>query len=123
MPELPEVHALATDLQSRLGGRGVDRLQVVSFTALKTFGPPVSAVSGAGIDVVVRHGKYLDFAMTTPAGGQLHLMAHLARAGWVRWRRKTPERARPGKGPLAARLVLEDGSGVDFTEAGTKKSL
>ncbi|HXR44707.1 MAG TPA: zinc finger domain-containing protein, partial [Pseudolysinimonas sp.] len=30
---------------------------------------------------------------------------------------------RPGSGPLAARLVLDDGSGIDITEAGTKKSL
>src|SRR5690606_32826552 len=29
----------------------------------------------------------------------------------------------PGSGPLAARLVLDDGSGFDVTEAGTKKSL
>lgn len=123
MPELPEVHALAADLSSRLAGRAVERLDMTSFTALKTFDPPASAVGRSVIDVVVRHGKYLDFAMATPGGGQLHLVVHLARAGWVRWRRNAPERARPGKGPLAARLVLENGSGVDFTEAGTKKSL
>jgi formamidopyrimidine-DNA glycosylase len=49
---------------------------------------------------------------------------HLARAGWIRWREGAPTAAaRPGKGPLAARLVLDDGSGFDVTEAGTKKSL
>jgi formamidopyrimidine-DNA glycosylase len=50
---------------------------------------------------------------------------HLARAGWIRWNdgsRATPA-ARPGKTPLAARLVLDDGTGIDITEAGTKKSL
>ncbi|MDQ1572468.1 MAG: hypothetical protein QOH44_27, partial [Actinomycetota bacterium] len=30
MPELPEVHALVTDLGSRLTGRTVDRLDVLS---------------------------------------------------------------------------------------------
>jgi len=30
---------------------------------------------------------------------------------------------RPGKGPLALRAVLDDGSGFDLTEAGTRKSL
>ena len=123
MPELPEVHALAVDLSQRLAARRVDRLEMVSFTALKTFDPPVSVLSGAVVDVVVRHGKYLDVSMTTPDGAELHLVVHLARAGWVRWRQSSPKSARPGKGPLAARLVLEDGSGVDFTEAGTKKSL
>lgn len=123
MPELPEVHALAADLSDRLGGRSVDRVDVVSFTALKTFDPPVSVLSGAVVDVVARHGKYLDLGLTTSDGAELHLVAHLARAGWVRWRQSSPKPARPGKGPLAARLVLEGGSGADFTEAGTKKSL
>jgi formamidopyrimidine-DNA glycosylase len=30
---------------------------------------------------------------------------------------------RPGKNPLAARLVLDDGAGLDFTEMGTQKRL
>ena len=34
-----------------------------------------------------------------------------------------PPSGRLGKGPLAARLVLDDGFGLDITEAGTKKSL
>src|SRR5690606_26173654 len=56
--------------------------------------------------------------------GDLHLVMHLARAGWVRWNdgtRTTPPR--PGKSPLAARLILDDGTALDVTEAGTKKSL
>ncbi len=49
---------------------------------------------------------------------------HLARAGWLRWRDDIPDKpARPGKSPLAFRLVLEDGSGFDLTEAGTQKRL
>jgi formamidopyrimidine-DNA glycosylase len=120
VPELPEVHALAADLDSRLRGRVVDRLQLVSFAALKTFDPPVSALHGETVVGVGRHGKFLDIGI-----GELHLVMHLARAGWVRWRdaAPTPGTGRPGKGPLAARLVLDDGSGFDVTEAGTKKSL
>jgi formamidopyrimidine-DNA glycosylase len=54
----------------------------------------------------------------------VHVIIHLARAGWIRWRDSAPGgTGRPGKGPLAARLVLDDGSGLDITEAGTKKSL
>jgi formamidopyrimidine-DNA glycosylase len=120
VPELPEVHALAADLDSRLRGRVIDRLQLVSFAALKTFDPPVSALHGETVRGVGRHGKFLDIQI-----GDLHLIMHLARAGWVRWRdaAPTPGTGRPGKGPLAARLVLDDGSGFDVTEAGTKKSL
>lgn len=119
MPELPEVHALAADLRSRLGGRTIDRLDMVSFAALKTFDPPPSALHGLTVSDVTRHGKFLDIV-----AGELHVIMHLARAGWVRWRDAAPQgTGRPGKGPLAARLVLDDGSGFDATEAGTKKSL
>lgn len=120
MPELPEVTALAADLDARLRGRVIDTLSIVAFAALKTFDPPVTAVSGTTIAGVTRHGKFLDIA-----AGDLHIVIHLARAGWIRWRDAPPPppTGRPGKGPLAARLVLDDGSGLDITEAGTKKSL
>ncbi len=119
MPELPEVHALVTDLRARLDGRAVARLDVVAFAALKTFDPPVSALSGLFFGGVTRLGKFLDFAVA-----DLHLVVHLARAGWIRWRDELPTvPLRPGKGPIAARLALDDGSGLDLTEAGTQKSL
>jgi formamidopyrimidine-DNA glycosylase len=120
MPELPEVTALAADLDGRLGGRVIDRLSVVAFSALKTFDPPADALRGLTIGGVSRHGKFLDIA-----AGDLHVVIHLARAGWIRWRDTPPPppSGRLGKGPLAARLILDDGSGLDITEAGTKKSL
>jgi len=119
MPELPEVHALVSDLRTRLISRTIARLDVVAFAALKTYDPPVSALDGLTITGVERHGKYLDVQ-----AGELHLVIHLARAGWLRWRDKAPlATVRRGAGPLAARLVLDDGTGFDLTEAGTKKSL
>ncbi|MEO5535129.1 MAG: DNA-formamidopyrimidine glycosylase family protein [Pseudolysinimonas sp.] len=120
MPELPEVQALVTDLSRRLIGRGIQRLDVVAFAALKTYDPPVSALEGLTITGIARHGKFLDIC-----AGDLHIVMHLARAGWLRWRNSAPlATVRRGAGPLAARLVLAgDGSGFDLTEAGTKKSL
>lgn len=119
MPELPEVHALAADLDGRLRGRVAARLDLHSFAALKTFDPPVSALANQTIRNVTRYGKFLDFTI-----GDLHLVMHLARAGWVRWNDGTrPTPARTGKSPLAAQLLLDDGTGLDITEAGTKKSL
>ncbi|GAA3738651.1 Fpg/Nei family DNA glycosylase [Leifsonia bigeumensis] len=135
MPELPEVHALVTDLGTRLRGRTVERLEIIAFAALKTFDPPISALSGRTVTDVTRHGKFLDLLLEREGEGELHLILHLARAGWIRWREAAPQRSgRPGKTPLAARLVLDDGtaldgttlakgSGFDVTEAGTKKSL
>ncbi|PPG02053.1 MULTISPECIES: Fpg/Nei family DNA glycosylase [unclassified Rathayibacter] len=119
MPELPEVQALALDLDARLGGRVLERLDVFAISALKTVAIPPSALSGETVHGVSRHGKFLDLAV-----GGAHVLLHLARAGWVRWRPERPTApAKPGRGPLAARLVLDDGSGFDVTEAGTKKSL
>ncbi len=119
MPELPEVEALSHDLGTRLSGRAVARLDIVALAALKTFDPPPSALAGLFVGSVTRHGKFLDIAVD-----DLHLVVHLARAGWVRWREELPSTpARPGKNPLAARLLLDDESGLDFTEAGTRKSL
>jgi formamidopyrimidine-DNA glycosylase len=120
MPELPEVQALADDLGQQLRGRVIDRVVVTFFPALKTYDPPIEALAGQTIAGVARHGKFLDIA----TDGGLHLVLHLARAGWIRWRDAAPKPSgRPGSGPIAARLVLDDGSGFDVTEAGTKKSV
>ncbi len=120
MPELPEVEALALDLRGRLAERAIVRVDLAAFSALKTFDPPLSALEGTLVEDVTRHGKFLDIA----ASG-LHLVLHLARAGWIRWRDEVPALPpRPSsKSPLAARVVLDDDTGLDITEAGTKKSL
>ena len=125
MPELPEVEALAADLRERAVGRVIDRGAVAEFSVLKTFDPPLTALSGATITTAGRRGKFLDLG-AEPAGGgpPLHLVMHLARAGWLRWRESLPpEPPRPGKGPLAFRLRFADGAGFDLTEAGTRKRL
>jgi formamidopyrimidine-DNA glycosylase len=94
-------------------------VDLAAFSALKTYDPPLSALSGLEIASVTRHGKFLDI----DAGG-LHLVFHLARAGWLRWRDKLSDGpTRPGKGPLALRVRLDDDSGFDLTEAGTQRKL
>ncbi|HUW16570.1 MAG TPA: DNA-formamidopyrimidine glycosylase family protein [Actinomycetes bacterium] len=120
MPELPEVEALAVFLRERLVGRVVAGVDVASISALKTFDPPVTALGGLAITAVDRHGKFLDIDVDG-----LHLVVHLARAGWVRWRDEVPTSPiRPsGRNPLALRLRLDDGTGIELTEAGTKKKL
>ncbi len=120
MPELPEVEGLALDLRGRLAGRAVTRVDIAAFSALKTFDPPLSALAGSLVDDVTRHGKFIDI----DASG-LHLVMHLARGGWVRWRAEVPQLPpKPSnRSPMAARVHLDDGSGLDITEAGTKKRL
>lgn len=116
---MPEVESLAVFLRERCVGRVIVRVELTAFSALKTYDPPLSALNGLEIDGVERHGKYLDLS----AQG-LHLVFHLARAGWLRWKDQLPETpAKPGKGPLALRVRLDDGSGFDLTEAGTQRKL
>ncbi|GLU89491.1 DNA-formamidopyrimidine glycosylase family protein [Agromyces sp. NBRC 114283] len=119
MPELPEVQALTAFLDERAVGHAFASLRVAAIAALKTFDPPLSALEGRTIERVTRHGKFVDL----DAGG-VHLVFHLARAGWLRWYDELPATpVKPGKSPLALRVRLDDGSGFDLTEAGTKKSL
>ncbi|GAB2490605.1 Fpg/Nei family DNA glycosylase [Luteococcus sediminum] len=119
MPELPEVEALRAFLDERLRGRAVAAAQLMAFSALKTYDPPLDSLLGLEIDGVRRHGKFLDIE----AQG-IHLCFHLARAGWVKWHDQVPAKLpRPGKGPLVLRMVLDDDSAFDLTEAGTQRSL
>ena len=147
MPELPEVEALAADLRERAAGRVIDRADIAEISVLKTYDPPLTALRGRVIAATRRYGKFLDLVTELPGAGaagdgapqgtatagtgapggpqgQLHLIVHLARAGWLRWRESLPEQPpRPGKGPLAFRLRFADGAGFDLTEAGTRKRL
>ena len=119
MPELPEVQALVDFLGTRLDGLAVTGVDLGSISVLKTFNPPPQALIGAPVTGVTRHGKFLDIDC-----GGTHLIFHLARAGWLRWSDALPQTAiRPGKSPIALRVRLDDGSGFDLTEAGTRKRL
>jgi formamidopyrimidine-DNA glycosylase len=119
VPELPEVESLTGFLRERAVGRAIVRADITAISALKTYDPPISALTGLLIDGVSRHGKFLDIE----ASG-IHLVIHLARAGWLRWReQQSTTLVRPGKGPIACRVVLDDESGFDLTEAGTQKKL
>ncbi|MGI8696066.1 MAG: DNA-formamidopyrimidine glycosylase family protein, partial [Mycobacteriales bacterium] len=119
MPELPEVEALTAFLRDRAVGRVVARIDLVAISALKTFDPAPTSLQGVQITAAGRHGKFLDVDVSG-----LHLVAHLARGGWLHWRDALPPAPpRPGKGPIALRVRLDDDSGFDLTEQGTKKGL
>jgi formamidopyrimidine-DNA glycosylase len=126
MPELPEVQALADFLTDHAVGRVVARVDVASINVLKTVAPPASALAGLEVTAVGRHGKFLDLDISG-----LHLITHLSRAGWLHWRDQLPPAPpKPGRGPIALRVHLDDPSvrgggrsGFDLTEQGTQKRL
>jgi len=119
VPELPEVQALVDFLRERTDGLAIVGIELGSISVLKTYDPAPASLHGLPIGNVTRHGKFIDIE----AEG-LHLVFHLARAGWLRWSDAlTATTIRPGKSPIALRCRLSDGSGFDLTEAGTQKRL
>ncbi|MBO0680387.1 Fpg/Nei family DNA glycosylase [Mycolicibacterium sp. S2-37] len=122
MPELPEVEALADHLRRHAVGLPIGRVDVSAFSVLKTFDPPITALHGREVTDAHRWGKYLGLA-----AGDLLLITHLSRAGWLRWSDKLAAGPlKPGKGPIALRVHLGipgEAPGFDLTEAGTQKRL
>ena len=129
MPELPEVESLALYLRDTATDLRVARADVAAISVLKTFDPPVSALEGARLVDASRRGKFLDIVLVDEDGEVIHLVTHLARAGWLHWRKEmSPAPLRPTKSPLAFRVAFVDDDGVpaggfDLTEAGTQKRL
>lgn len=136
VPELPEVAALVASLDKRAAGLVVTRVDVSAINVLKTYDPPVQALVGATVLGVRRAGKHIVIDVADVHGQPLSLVAHLSRAGWVRWRDDVPSgpaglRRTPARGAgagLALRIVFADGDGqpaggIELTEAGTSKRL
>ncbi len=134
MPELPEVTALAAFLAEHAMGQSIVAVNVASLNVLSTYDPPPSAMVGRVVKGAGRYGKFLDLVMGTGStagpgnpggaddGRDLHLLVHLARAGWLRWSDSISATPPKMGGPIALRVRFGSG-GFDITEAGTKKSV
>lgn len=123
MPELPEVNALVEFLDKEITGSVVAAVELASFSVLKTFDPPVEALQGLEVAGVTRHGKFIDIDVSG-----IHVIVHLAKAGWLRWSDQLPDtKLKLGASNIAARVRLDQGdgptAGFDVTEAGTRKGL
>ena len=119
MPELPDIEDYLAALRVRAEGQVLERVRITSFTLLKTYDPPTSAVEGQTITGLRRLGKRIVFEFGSTAGEDepLHLVIHLMIAGRLRWRERGA--SVPKRNGLAA-LDLPTGT-VILTEAGTKK--
>lgn len=136
MPELPEVAALADYLGEHLVRAEVSQLQLGAFFVLKTADPPYTSLIGRTVESVWRRGKFV-VVSTVPGtsdgsatGGdepRMHVMFHLAKAGWVHYHDPLPHtQLKGGKVFIEARLGFrKDGRelGFDLTEGGTWKRL
>ena len=79
MPELPEVQALAERLDDVLAGAGLQALDPLQFSSLKTYAPRPDELIGRTIDQVDRRGKFVVVGLTDG----YRLLVHLSQGGRV----------------------------------------
>ena len=115
MPELPDVTVYREALERHVVGRVLERVELKSPFVLRSFDPPLAAVTGKPVDAVRRIGKRL--VLVFPE--DLFVVLHLMIAGRLRWWRPSDK---PGqaKNNLLALFHFNHGA-LYFTEASTKK--
>ena len=124
MPESPEVEALVEELGARLTGRSLTGVDVLEFRVTKTRARPPESLIGERVTGATRHGKLVEVAF-----GAAHLVVSLGRHGWARWRvddeaagsAADAESAPPP--PALVSFTFDDGSALEFTDAGEWLSL
>jgi len=112
VPELPDIAAYITALETRVVGQPLERVRMASPFLLRTVQPPVSEAEGEQVREVRRVGKRIAIGLEN----DLWLVLHLMIAGRLHWR--PPGAKLAGRRSLAA-FDFPDGSLV-LTEAGTK---
>src|SRR5260370_39688378 len=112
MPELPDIAAYITALESRIVAQPIERVRLASPFLLRTAQPPITNVEGRAVRELRRIGKRIAIGVE----GDLWLVLHLMIAGRLHWR--PPKAKLAGRQSLAA-FDFPRGSLV-LTEAVTK---
>jgi formamidopyrimidine-DNA glycosylase len=112
MPELPDISAYISALETRIVSRPIKHLRLASPFLLRTAEPPIASVEGRCVCGLRRIGKRIAIGVD----GGVWLVLHLMIAGRLHWR--DPEAKLAGRHSLAA-FDFAHGSLV-LTEAGTK---
>jgi formamidopyrimidine-DNA glycosylase len=112
MPELPDIAAYISALESRILGQPLQHVRLSSVFLLRTAQPPVTSVEGSVVRELRRIGKRIAIGVED----DLWLVLHLMIAGRLHWR--PPNTKLTGRNNLAA-FDFPDGSLI-LTEAGTK---
>jgi formamidopyrimidine-DNA glycosylase len=113
VPELPDITAYLTALESRIVGQRLEGVRLGSPFLLRTAQPPLTLAHGRSVRQLKRIGKRIAIGLE----GDLWLVLHLMIAGRLHWRARGAKLA--GRNTLAA-FDFPDGSLV-LTEAGTKR--
>jgi formamidopyrimidine-DNA glycosylase len=113
MPELPDIAAYVTALDSRIIGQPLEHVRLASAFLLRTAQPPIAEIEGHTVRELRRIGKRIIFGFDN----DLWLVLHLMIAGRLHWKPAGAKLA--GRNNLAA-FDFPNGSLV-LTEAGTKR--
>lgn len=107
-------------LEQHAVGRTVRDLTVLAINALKTLDPPLTSVVDGRIETVsVDDPQRLVIHLET-----VDLIVNLERTGRLVWTPTLgPWTPCPGRVPPTARLLLDDGSGIDFKEPARTKRI
>src|SRR5271154_2993062 len=119
MPELPDISAYITALESRIVGQPIMRIRLASPFLLRTVEPPLTSAEGRTVEKLRRVGKRIAIGMSNDShdDGDLWLVLHLMIAGRLHWRGPNVKLA--GRQNLAA---FDFGNGaLVLTEAGSKR--
>jgi formamidopyrimidine-DNA glycosylase len=113
VPELPEVEITARRLSRAAAGVRVESALAPGMVTMKTFDPPLEALTGLTLESIGRRGK-----LFIAGFGELSLLVHLMSAGRLQlWEGRASLRDR------ASRLLvrLEDGRELRLREFGTQQ--
>src|SRR5438132_7105996 len=113
MPELPDISAYITALESRIVRETIEHVMVATPFLLRTVEPPIASVEGRRVCELRRIGKRIAIGVED----DLWLVLHLMIAGRLHWRAAGAKLA--GRNQLAA-FDFPSGSLV-LTEAGAKR--
>jgi formamidopyrimidine-DNA glycosylase len=97
MPELPDIRLYLSALESRVVGKELRRVHIVSPFVLRTFEPPIESMEGTVVGQLERIGKRIVFTLPN----ELFIVIHLMIAGRFRWDTKLGAKP-PGKIGLAS---------------------
>ena len=113
MPELPDIAAYISALETHILAQPIERVRLASAFLLRTAEPPITDVEGRTVRELRRIGKRIAIGVE----GDLWLVLHLMIAGRLHW---SPAQAKlSGRRNLAA-FDFPNGSLV-ITEAGSKR--
>jgi formamidopyrimidine-DNA glycosylase len=112
MPELPDIAAYISALETRIVGQPIEHIRLASPFLLRTAEPSITDVEGRFVRKLRRIGKRIGIGVE----GDFWLVLHLMIAGRLHWRTRGAKLA--GRKSLAA-FDFPNGSLV-LTEAGTR---